>query len=115
VQDFVKGRPNGVYEAVHPDFYAPKAGDILHYGRLGAKKYDFTEAQAAYQMDSFYSSHSDIVVEVDQNSGTLHTIGGNVTNSVGRKKIAIADDGKLLPRKEGTNSYPWIAVLRLVK
>jgi hypothetical protein len=115
VQDYVKGRNGGVYEAMHPDFYIPKPGDILHYGRLGAELYDFAEAQAAYQMDSFYSSHSDIVIEIDQTAAALHTIGGNVSNSVGRKTIAIAENGKLLPRTDGQNSFPWIAILRLTQ
>jgi hypothetical protein len=115
VQDFVKGRPNGVYEAMHPDFYAPQIGDILHYGRLGAQLYDFAEAQAVYQMDSFYSSHSDIVIEIDQSRNVLYTIGGNVSNSVGRKTIPITNEGKLKPRIEDGKAYPWIAVLRLAK
>jgi len=80
-QVFVKGRHNGIYQAMHPDFYAPMPGDILHYGRLGAEKFDFAEAQSVYWMDSFYPSHSDIVVKIDQSGSVLHTIDGNVTNS----------------------------------
>ncbi|MCK7612628.1 DUF2272 domain-containing protein [Roseibium sediminicola] len=115
VQDFINGRPNGVYEAMHPDHYAPKIGDILHYGRGDAKQHDYNAARGDYLGDSFYSSHSDIVVDVDLASGKITTVGGNVSNSVKTKTINIGTDGKLKPRRENGSDYPWIAVLKLVK
>lgn len=115
VQDFIKGRSDSVYQAMHPDHYAPKLGDIVHYGRLGAKKFDFAEAVTIYQVDSFYPSHSDIVVEVDTTGGVIRTIGGNVGNSVEDKRFEVNSKGILGQRKDGNDTYPWIAVLRLMK
>lgn len=115
VQDFISGRANAVYEAMHPDHYAPAPGDMVHFGRSGAKRFDFTEARVRYDADSFYSSHSDIVTEVDSGAGLIRTIGGNVSNSVSQKRFKIKADGKLEPRTEGGETYPWIAILRLIK
>lgn len=115
VQDFIRGRSDAVYKAMHPDHYAPQVGDIVHFGRLGAKNFDFAEAVTIYQVDSFYSSHSDIVVEVDTAGGFVRTVGGNVNNSVADKHFEVNSKGILKPRKEKDGTYPWIAVLRLLK
>ena len=115
VQDFVAGtRPKPLYAARRPEDYAPTVGDILHIGREYAKGFDFDEAQARYRVDLFYPSHSDVVIEVDLPGRILFTLGGNVRNSVGRKQIKIAADGKLLPRIEDGSKYPWVAVLQTI-
>jgi len=114
VQDFITGRPNALYEAMHPDFYAPKIGDILHFGRGSAAGFDFQQARSFYQADSFYASHSDIVVSVDSAARKLLTVGGNVGNSVSQKKFGLKPDGKLEPRVEDGKKLPWVAVLRLI-
>ncbi|WP_136658039.1 DUF2272 domain-containing protein [Nitratireductor sp. XY-223] len=115
VQDFISGRVNAVYEAMHPESYAPQRGDIVHFGRGGAKQHDFSAARGDYLADSFYPSHSDIVVSVDAGAKKITAIGGNVSNSVKDKKLKIDANGLLLPRPEGASTFPWIAVLRLVK
>jgi len=114
VQDFISGRPDAVYEAMHPDSYAPQPGDIVHYGRGSAKQLDFSAARSTYLADTFYSSHSDFVISVDPSAGEGFTIGGNVRNSVFRKRIRLKSSGLLKQRSESGNSFPWIAVLRLI-
>lgn len=114
VQDFISGRANALYAAEHPDHYSPQPGDLVHLGREGAANYSFSEARAKYLADSFYPSHSDVVIEIDRAGATLKTIGGNVGQSVGQKTFDIDQNGRLLPRREGKQKLPWIAVLRLL-
>jgi hypothetical protein len=112
VQDFVRGRPGGLYEARRPEDYAPAPGDIIHFGREGAKRFDFDAARERFKADHRYSSHSDFVIEVLPGEGVLITTGGNVSQSVGRKRIKINADGTLKKRLEGGEELPWIAVLK---
>jgi hypothetical protein len=112
VQDFVKGRPNGLYEALRPEGCAPVPGDIIHSGREGAKRFDFDAARERFKADHRYSSHSDFVIEVLPEEGVIITIGGNVSQSVAQKRLKINADGTLKKRVEGGQELPWIAVLR---
>jgi hypothetical protein len=112
VQDFVQGRPGGLYEARRPEDYAPVPGDIVHSGRDEAKKFDFDAARERFKADRRYSSHSDFVVEVNREEGFLIAIGGNVSQSVAKKTLKLNTDGTLKNRVSGGVSLPWIAVLR---
>lgn len=115
VQDFVSGRNGALFAAEHPDHYVPQPGDILHFGRDAAASYSFAEARARYLADSYYASHSDIVVEVDASTRTAKTIGGNVSQSVGIKTVALLPDGRLQKRTDGNVERPWIAILRALQ
>lgn len=110
VQDFVTGHPGGLYEAMRPEHYAPQPGDLVHAGREGAKRFDFDAARAAFKADKRYASHSDLVVEV--NGGIAITIGGNVGQSVSKKRLKLNADGTLKTRSDSVGVLPWIAVLR---
>ena len=55
-------------------------GDIIGMNREGAPRIDYD--WAAHHAD--YNSHADIVVDVT-GTGTLNTIGGNVSNRIGKK------------------------------
>ena len=109
VQDFVNGHPGGLYEARRPESCAPQPGDLVHAGREGAKRFDFDAARQAFKADKRYSSHTDLVVEVLPDKGVVITVGGNVTQSVSKKRLRINADGTLKPR---SGPLPWIAVLR---
>ncbi|CDX15176.1 conserved hypothetical protein [Mesorhizobium sp. ORS 3324] len=110
VQDFVVGHPGGLYEAMRPEHYAPQPGDLVHAGREGAKRFDFDAARAAFKADKRYASHSDLVIEV--NGGFAITIGGNVSQSVTKKRLKLNPDGTLKTRSDSVGVLPWIAVLR---
>jgi hypothetical protein len=112
VQDFVAGRPGGLYEAMRPERYAPVPGDIVHSGREAAINFDFDAAQERFKADKRYASHSDFVISVDRTAGTLTTIGGNVGQSVKEKTLGLNADGTLKNRIDGGRERPWIAVLR---
>ncbi len=119
VEDAIRAREFGLlsaaYYAFQPDEYIVSVGDILVAGREYAINYDYHEARATYEADSFYPSHGDIVVAVDKTKKALTVIGGNLGNSVKEKTVAIDANGLLEPRKEkagsATVTRPWIAVL----
>ena len=100
-----------LFIAARPEDAPLRPGDIVHFGRGSAKRYDFAEARAVYTADARYPSHSDIVVAVEDGKAT--TVGGNVSNSVKSKSVKLNADGTLAPRRESGIDYPWIGVLRL--
>lgn len=112
VQDFVSGRPGGLYEAMRPETYAPKLGDIVHAGREDAIRMDFDAARAAFQANKRYPSHSDFVVEVKPDEGVVVVMGGNVSQSVAPKRLKIDRNGFLVQRRDSHGALPWIAVLK---
>lgn len=113
-QDFADRQGSALYEAVPADEVTPSPGDIVHHGRGDAAKHDFAAARSDYGSDSFYPSHSSIVVEVDHNAGLVRTIGGNESDSVRLATYPIDKNGRLKPRKIGSNTLPWIGILRLI-
>ncbi|MEP2641548.1 DUF2272 domain-containing protein [Roseobacter sp.] len=102
-----------IFEVMDPLIYAPQPGDIVHYGRSTASKFDLAAAVEHLKIDGFYPSHSDFVVAVDPEDGTIRTVGGNVDNSVKAKRPKIDAAGVLKPRRSRGEDYPWISVLRL--
>lgn len=77
---------------------APRLGDLVCAERsTSGVTYDNVDD------GTFRSSHSDVVVEVE--SGRIAVIGGNVSNTVGRKTITLNAAGKL-------QGAPYYAVVR---
>ena len=114
-QDFVERAGSALYEALPATEAIPKVGDIVHYGRGSAEQHDFAAAREAYGADSFYSSHSSIVVEVDQEKREIKTIGGNESDSVAERTYPLDANGHLKPRRTANRTLPWIGVLRLTE
>jgi hypothetical protein len=88
--------------------YAPKVGDIIQHNRNGGTK---TYDQAA--RDDSYESHSAIVVAVgaDANGRFAMTIGGNESDAVRRKRVALTSQGRVQQRE----SNPFICVIETLK
>ncbi len=98
----------GLFHGYRITDYAPHPGDIIHNNRNGQTlTYDFAAAHEAYE------SHSAIVVEVgsDADGNYALTIGGNESDSVGLKRVAL-DTGGLVRQR---SSNPYIAVIRTLK
>ncbi|MBR0810254.1 DUF2272 domain-containing protein [Bradyrhizobium diazoefficiens] len=70
-------------------------GDIIGAGRTRGMSFD--EAQALFDRTDDYESHSDIVVAV--RPGEADLIGGNVSDSVTKKTIALDTKGKVKDRQ----------------
>lgn len=100
------------YFAVNPYSATPTVGDIICAGREYAESLTFEQAELAYKSDSFYPSHGDVVISVNQERGYILTIGGNVDNSVNQKRLLLSEEGILVDRSDGKDFLPWLALLR---
>lgn len=98
----------GVFQAFEIDSYAPRVGDIIQNNR-GGNTFDFAFAKA----NTSYKSHSAIVVETgtDSKGNYLLTVGGNESDSVGRKLIRLTPGGLL--KQHDTD--PFICVIKTMK
>ncbi|MEQ1900483.1 MAG: DUF2272 domain-containing protein [Devosia sp.] len=109
--DAASGTGNHGFAARKYETYRPRVGDIIVGGREYAKAFSYEQAAMVYVADSFYPSHGDIVVGIAPDHSYVETLGGNVSQDVSGKRLALKADGTLEKRKSGTATYPWIAVL----
>jgi hypothetical protein len=107
MRDRAAGVADVAYLAERIEDYAPRVGDLLCNGRLAAKGLTYNEADPLYRADGFFYSHADVVVRAEPGAGVIETIGGNVRNSVGRKRIKVGPDGKVTDTRER-----WLCILR---
>ena len=98
----------GVFRAHPITEIAPSIGDIIQNNR-GGSTHDFAFAATH---DS-YPSHSAIVVATGHDAAGhfAFTVGGNESDSIRRKRVALDDDGFIVQR---TNS-PFICVVQNLK
>ncbi len=82
------------YKACDPYRTTPSVGDLLCYSRGSSPLKDFSAWQNAVQQPGFSAaSHCEVVVEVDLDAKKFEVIGGNVMQSVARRKLKLnADD-----------------------
>lgn len=90
IKNQLAGRTDANLVGFRPGDKPVEVGDLIGYTR-DERPVDFDNAATI----GFFKSHSDIVVDVDRAQGRLHTIGGNVSQSVARKTLSIAADGTL--------------------
>lgn len=85
--------------------YAPKIGDIIHNNQ---PHYDYSFDYA--RSHSQYPSHSAIVVDFETRDGVRHavTIGGNESDTVGRKLVPLRSNGQIRQRP---NSNYYISII----
>jgi hypothetical protein len=98
----------GVFRALPVDAIRPQVGDIIQNNRGGNKfTYDFARTHSAYE------SHSAIVVELgaDHQGHFARTIGGNESDSIRKKRVALNNNGFIVQRP--TN--PYICVIQDLK
>ena len=83
--------------------YKPKPGDLICATRGKIRPPEVTEEV----QDLLYSwrMHCDIVVET--NGQTVHTIGGNVRNSVSKTILTLSPDGYV----QFTRARPWVLIV----
>jgi hypothetical protein len=106
----IKNQENnaGMFRAHPLNEYAPKVGDIVQNNRGGQiLTFAFAAAHEAYE------SHSAVVVECgsDAKGAYIITIGGNESNTVGRKRIAVDKFGHIIQREVD----PYICVIQNLK
>jgi hypothetical protein len=98
--------PQEIYPALDARTYAPEPGDIIHWNREGG---GLSYADAAGKSD--YPSHCVIVVDVGQDSEgpCAITVGGNQSQSVGRTRLPLSANGRLVARSED----PYISIIKM--
>ncbi len=78
------------YRACDPRTTVPAVGDLLCYSRGVPLLKDFSAWRAAVLQPGFSAaSHCEVVVEVDTNAKKIETVGGNVVQSVARRKLKL--------------------------
>ncbi|MFN8640976.1 MAG: DUF2272 domain-containing protein [Candidatus Binatia bacterium] len=98
----------GVFRAFEVDQVSPQVGDIIQNNRNGKSvTYAFARTHSAYE------SHSAIVVQVgaDHDGHFAMTIGGNESDSIRRKRVALDDEGRIVQR----TMNPYICVIQNLK
>ena len=98
----------GLFRAHRLEEYAPKIGDIIHNNRGDQTlTYSFAETHNAYE------SHSAVVVELgnDEKGRFAITVGGNESDTIGRKRVSLHADGTVAQR----SLNPYICVIQNLK
>jgi hypothetical protein len=98
-----------ILEALPPERYAPRPGDLICLGRYNAAGLKFGDLPTGY----IWPGHCAIVVDVQP--GTISVIGGNVDDAVTLTHVPVTGSGTLATL-DGTvldNRYPWFVVLRV--
>lgn len=98
--DYIKaafgGSPAYAYRACDPARTRPRVGDLLCYSRGGKPLRRFTDWQEAVRAESFITaSHCELVVSVDQRARKMESVGGNVLQSVARRRLRLNEAGVL--------------------
>jgi hypothetical protein len=88
IRDSIKNKKEniGSWKGYKPEDVKVKVGDLICYARQNGVNYD---------SQSSYSSHCDIVINVDKKKQKVRAIGGNVGNSVTASDVSISKDGYL--------------------
>jgi hypothetical protein len=98
----------GVFHGRRIEEYPPKPGDLLHANRRGQRlTFDFAAAHQGYE------SHSAVVVELASDAGGrfVRTIGGNESDTVSLKRVALTTEGFVQQRPVD----PYICVVQNLK
>ncbi|WP_158597968.1 DUF2272 domain-containing protein [Noviherbaspirillum saxi] len=94
------------YRACDPVATMPRVGDLLCYSRGNKPLKTYSAWEAAVQDQNFISaSHCEVVVDVDVGALKIETIGGNVLQSVARRKLRLNERG-VLSRNHSPDAFP---------
>lgn len=84
------------YRACDPKRTVPARGDLLCYGRGAAPLTSFEEwRSAAGRLGFSAAAHCDLVVDVDRETKKMEVVGGNVLQSVTRRKLKLNQENLL--------------------
>lgn len=100
-------QPDGyAYRACDPRTTAPAVGDLLCYSRGTPLLEDFAAWQSAALRPGFSApAHCEVVVEVDTRAKKIETVGGNVVQSVARRRLRL-NEANLLSRSHDPARRP---------
>ena len=100
-------QPDGyAYRACDPRTTAPAVGDLLCYSRGAPLLKDFAAWRAAaLQPDFAAPAHCEVVVEVDADAEKIETVGGNVVQSIARRRLRL-NQANLLSLSHDPDRHP---------
>lgn len=89
--------PGGyAYKACDPRVTTPRIGDLLCYSRGKAPLKNFAQWQNAVKAPDFSAaSHCEVVIDVDLDAKKMELVGGNVLQSVARRKLKLNAENML--------------------
>lgn len=98
--DYIKAAfdhdPAYAYRACDPARVRPRVGDLLCYSRGSRPLRRFSDWREAVRAENFIAaSHCELVVGVDRSARKMETIGGNVLQSVARRRLRLNEAGVL--------------------
>ncbi len=99
-----------ILQALAPQAYAPRAGDLICFGRRQARALTFAELPTDY----VWPGHCAMVIDVQP--GALSVLGGNVDDAVTLTHVPVTDTG-MLATPDGAvvdKRYPWFVVVRVI-
>ena len=90
-------QPEGyAYRACDPRTTVPAVGDLLCYSRGAPLLKDFAAWRTAAMQTGFSApAHCEVVVEVDTAAEKMETVGGNVVQSVARRRLRLNQENLL--------------------
>jgi hypothetical protein len=90
-------QPEGyAYRACDPRTTVPALGDLLCYSRGTPLLRDFAAWRTAALQPGFSApAHCEVVVEVDTGAKKMETVGGNVVQSVARRRLRLSQENRL--------------------
>lgn len=90
-------QPDGyAYRACDPRTTVPAVGDLLCYSRGTPLLRDFAAWQSAALRPGFAApAHCEVVVEVDAGAKKIETVGGNVVQSIARRRLRLNEENRL--------------------
>ncbi|HEY1090608.1 MAG TPA: DUF2272 domain-containing protein [Burkholderiaceae bacterium] len=101
IRPALEGQVDYAYRACDPRRTQPRVGDLICYSRGENALADFRDWQAhASELGGGSKSHCDLVVSVDKGAAKLESIGGNVLQSVTRRKLMLNEQGTLSDRHQ---------------
>jgi hypothetical protein len=108
--DYIKAAFDGsdtyAYRPCDPATVKPRIGDLLCYSRGNRPLKRFADWTRAVQSTRFVSaSHCEVVVDVDASARKIDTIGGNVLQSVARRRLRLNEAG-VLSRNHSPERFP---------
>lgn len=102
IRPALEDAPGYAYRACDPRKTRPRVGDLICYSRGGKPPLrnlaDWREH--AGELDGRIKSHCDLVVSTDAAAAKMESIGGNVLQSVTRRKLMLKGDGSLSDRHQ---------------
>jgi hypothetical protein len=106
IQPALQSASDYAYRACDPRTTAPAVGDLLCYSRGAQPLRDFAAWRTAALQPRFAApAHCEVVVEVDTDAKNIETVGGNVMQSVARRRLRL-NQANLLSLSHDPDRHP---------